>query len=80
MKISVCLIVKDEEKVIERCLNCVTDFADEIIVVDTGSHDERNLPIKYMILYGMTIFRRQGIMHFQRRRAIICSGLTQMTL
>lgn len=46
MKISVCLIVKDEEKVIERCLNCVTDFADEIIVVDTGSHDETKNMVK----------------------------------
>ncbi len=39
MKISVCLIVKDEELVIERCLCCVQKFADEIIVVDTGSKD-----------------------------------------
>ncbi len=37
--LSVCLIVKDEEKVISRVLNCVKEFADEIIVVDTGSSD-----------------------------------------
>lgn len=40
MTLSVCLIVKDEEEVIARCLNCVTKFADEIIVVDTGSADK----------------------------------------
>ena len=40
MKISVCLIVKNEEVVIERCLNSVVPFADEIIVTDTGSSDD----------------------------------------
>lgn len=39
MSLSVCMIVKDEEAVIARCLNCVSKFADEIIVVDTGSTD-----------------------------------------
>ena len=34
--ISLCMIVKDEEKVIERCLNTVVDIVDEIIIVDTG--------------------------------------------
>ena len=38
--ISVCMIVKNEEKVISRCLSCVRSFADEIIVVDTGSSDD----------------------------------------
>ena len=37
--LSVCLIVKNEQEVIGRCLNCVSKFADEIIVVDTGSTD-----------------------------------------
>lgn len=39
MTLSVCLIVKDEEEVIGRCLDCVKKFADEIVVVDTGSTD-----------------------------------------
>ncbi len=39
MSLSVCLIVKDEEDVISRCLSCVQKFADEIVVVDTGSSD-----------------------------------------
>lgn len=39
MSLSVCIIVKDEEAVIARCLNCASKFADEIIVVDTGSTD-----------------------------------------
>ena len=39
MKISLCMIVKDEEKVLARCLESAKEFADEIIVVDTGSQD-----------------------------------------
>ncbi|MBN1183730.1 MAG: glycosyltransferase family 2 protein, partial [Bacteroidales bacterium] len=37
--ISVCLIVKDEERFLENCLKNVKDIADEIIIVDTGSTD-----------------------------------------
>ena len=37
--LSVCMIVKDEEKNIKRCLESIKDLADEIIVVDTGSSD-----------------------------------------
>lgn len=38
--ISFCMICKDEENVIERCLNSVKDIVDELIVVDTGSTDQ----------------------------------------
>ena len=37
--ISLCMIVKDEEMHIARCLESVADLVDEIIVVDTGSSD-----------------------------------------
>ncbi|WP_179232762.1 tetratricopeptide repeat-containing glycosyltransferase family 2 protein [Paenibacillus rigui] len=37
--LSLCMIVKDEEKVLRRCLNSVAGLADEIIIVDTGSTD-----------------------------------------
>lgn len=40
MTLSVCMIVKDEEQTLARCLSCVGSFADEIIVVDTGSTDD----------------------------------------
>lgn len=39
MKLSACLIVKNEEDQIRRCLNSIKDYCDEIIVVDTGSTD-----------------------------------------
>ena len=37
--LSVCMIVKDEEKNIGRCLHKIKPLADEIVVVDTGSTD-----------------------------------------
>jgi len=37
--LSVCLIVKNEERVLPRCLRSVQELADEIVVVDTGSSD-----------------------------------------
>lgn len=39
VSISVCMIVKNEEAVLARCLDCLAGIADEIIVVDTGSTD-----------------------------------------
>lgn len=38
--LSVCLIVKDEEKVLQRCLESIKGIADEIIIADTGSSDK----------------------------------------
>lgn len=37
--VSLCMIVRDEEQVIGRCLDSVKDAVDEIIIVDTGSVD-----------------------------------------
>ncbi len=39
MKISLCMIVKDEEATLTRCLNSIKSAVDEIIIVDTGSQD-----------------------------------------
>lgn len=38
--ISLCMIVKNEEDVLARCLESVGTIADEIIIVDTGSEDK----------------------------------------
>ena len=37
--ISVCMIVKNEEAVLARCLDSLQGIADEIVIVDTGSTD-----------------------------------------
>ena len=38
--ISLCMIVKNEEKLLARCLNSVKHLVDEIIIIDTGSTDK----------------------------------------
>lgn len=35
--ISICMIVKNEEEILERCLDSVSGLAEEIIIADTGS-------------------------------------------
>ena len=37
--VSLCMIVRNEEDVLGRCLESVKDIVDEIIIVDTGSTD-----------------------------------------
>lgn len=39
IRISLCMIVKNEEKILKRCLDSVADLMDELIIVDTGSTD-----------------------------------------
>ncbi len=39
MKLSLCMIVRDEEEVLPRCLKSAADLFDEVIVADTGSSD-----------------------------------------
>jgi tetratricopeptide (TPR) repeat protein len=38
-RISACMIVKDEEKLLPECLLSIRDWVDEIVLVDTGSSD-----------------------------------------
>lgn len=48
ISISLCMIVKDEERVISRCLDSVKHIVDEIIIVDTGSTDKtKEIVAKY---------------------------------
>lgn len=39
VRLSVCLITKNEEEYLPKCLESVKDIADQIVVVDTGSTD-----------------------------------------
>lgn len=39
VKISVCILAKNEENIIEECINSVKSIAYEIILIDNGSTD-----------------------------------------
>ena len=46
--ISLCMIVKNEEKVLARCLNSIKNAVDEIIIADTGSTDRtKEIALKF---------------------------------
>ena len=46
--ISLCMIVKNEEKVLGRCLESLKGLFEEIIIVDTGSVDRtKEIALKY---------------------------------
>lgn len=46
--ISLCMIVKNEECVLEKCLENIKDYVDEIIIIDTGSYDKtKDIAEKY---------------------------------
>lgn len=48
MTISVCLIVKNEEHVLERCLDSLEGLYEELVIVDTGSTDRtKEIAAKY---------------------------------
>lgn len=48
IQISLCMIVKNEEKILARCLDSVADLVEEIIIVDTGSADRtKEIAAKY---------------------------------
>jgi tetratricopeptide (TPR) repeat protein len=39
LRLSLCMIVRDEQEMLPRCLRAVADAVDEIVIVDTGSSD-----------------------------------------
>lgn len=54
--ISLCMIVKNEERFLEQCLRSVADVVDEIIIVDTGSTDRT---IEIARSFGATVIERE---------------------
>jgi glycosyltransferase involved in cell wall biosynthesis len=65
--ISLCMIMKNEAKLLPRCLNSVMGLVDEIIIVDTGSVDNS---IEIAKSYGATVLRDPWQDDFARPRNI----------
>lgn len=71
--ISLCMIVKDEERHIGRCLNSVGNFFDEIIIVDTGSKDKT---VSVCKKFTDKIFNFQWVDDFSKARNFSFSKAT----
>lgn len=63
--ISLCMIVKNEERVLDRCLESVQEIADEIIIVDTGSEDRTK---EIAEKYHARVFEQEWQDDFSRAR------------
>jgi len=63
--ISLCMIVKDEEKLLSQCLTSVKDQVDEIIVVDTGSTDKT---VSIAESFGAKVFHHPWENDFSKHR------------
>lgn len=70
MSLSVCIIVKNEERVLGRCLSAAVQFADELIVVDTGSADRS---VEIAREYTGLVFREPWQDSFARARNFAAS-------
>lgn len=72
--ISLCMIVRNEEGALGRCLDSVLGIADEIVIVDTGSTDNTK---KIAERYGADIYDFTWIDDFSAARNYAFSKATQ---
>ena len=63
--ISLCMIVKNEEKNLPRCLDSVKGVVDEMIIVDTGSTDKTK---EIALSYGAKVYDFEWIDDFSAAR------------
>jgi len=65
MKLSVCMMVKDEEELLPQCLESIQKICDELIIVDTGSKDKS---IDIATAFGAKIYHHPWINNFSHHR------------
>jgi tetratricopeptide (TPR) repeat protein len=56
LRLSLCMIVRDEEEMLPRCLAAVQDAVDEMVIVDTGSKDRT---IEIAQSFGAKVIERE---------------------
>jgi len=64
-EVSLCMIVKNEEGYLPRCLESIIDIVDEIIIVDTGSTDRT---VEIAKNYGAKVYYYQWNNNFSEAR------------
>ena len=74
ISISLCMIVKDEEAVLERCLSSVAPLAEEIIIADTGSVDRTKVIAS---AFGALVYDFEWIDDFAAARNFAFSKATK---
>ncbi|GAK10657.1 glycosyltransferase [Geomicrobium sp. JCM 19039] len=74
IRVSLCMIVKDEEEVLGGCLASVKDCVDEIVVVDTGSSDRTK---EIAAQYTENVFDFEWVNHFAKARNFAFSKATE---
>ena len=65
MLITACMIVKNEADCLDRCLSSVIHWADEVVLVDTGSTDDT---IEIAKKYNARIFEQEWVGDFSHHR------------
>ena len=63
--ISLCMMVKNEEEFLPRCLESVKDVVDEIVIVDTGSTDRT---VEIAESYGARVYHHPWENDFSKHR------------
>jgi glycosyltransferase involved in cell wall biosynthesis len=67
LRLSLCMIVRDEEQMLPRCLDAVADAVDEIVIVDTGSSDAT---IEIARSFGARVIEREWTGSFAEARNV----------
>ena len=65
MKVSACMMVKNEEALLPQCLDSIKDWIDEIIIVDTGSTDRT---VEIAKSYGAKVYHHHWQNDFSLHR------------
>ena len=73
MRLSLCMIVKDEEEMLPRCLAAAAPAVDEIVIVDTGSTDRT---IEIAREFGATVIEREWTGSFADARNVSFDAAT----